>query len=98
MRLGVSPSYRDPAVNSAGGKLKVMSELRALTPEEFERAAERLRNPAPGSRIEAARNYGIDLTLLITRLRLTPEERVRELEHASEELQELRGIARRRSR
>jgi len=62
-------------VSRPGGKLEIVRELRALTPEEFERAAERLRNPAPGSRIEAAKKYGIDLTLLIEQLRLTPEER-----------------------
>ena len=50
--------------------------MRALTPEELARAEARLRNPAPGSRIEAAKKYGIDLTLLIGQLRLTPAERV----------------------
>lgn len=74
-----------------------MKELRALTPEEFERAAEKLRNPAPGSRIEAAQKYGIDLTLLIEQLRLTPEERVRKLEAATKSLEKIRGIARRRN-
>ena len=85
-------------ISRPGAKLEVVRELRALTPEEFERAAERLRNPAPGSRMEAAKKYGVDLTLLITQLRLTPEERIRKLEQASEELAELRGLARRRSR
>lgn len=74
-----------------------MRELRALTPEEFERAADRLRNPPPGGRIEAAQKYGIDLTLLIEQLRLTPEERLRKLEAATKSLEEVRGIARRRS-
>jgi hypothetical protein len=58
-------------------------ELRALTPEEFARAADRLLHPAPGSRIEAARDYGIDLTLLVEQLRLTPAERARKLEDFS---------------
>jgi len=43
--------------------------LRALTPEEFARAEERLLNPKPGSRIEPARDYGVDPTLLIEQLR-----------------------------
>ena len=73
-----------------------MRELRALTPEEFERAAARLRDPAPGSRIEAAKKFGIDLTLLIENLRLSPEERVRRLQEASELIGPLRGIASRR--
>ena len=74
-----------------------MNELRALTPEEFERAAERLRHPAPGSRIEAAQKFGIDLTLLICQLRLTPEERVRKLQLAATTLAKLRGLARKRA-
>ncbi|MGD0296622.1 MAG: hypothetical protein ABSE86_05850 [Bryobacteraceae bacterium] len=73
-----------------------MRELRALTPEEFERAAEKLRNPAPGSRIEAAQKFGIDLTLLIEQLRLTPEERVRKLQAVSQVAEQVRGAARRK--
>jgi hypothetical protein len=72
-----------------------VKELRALTPEEFERAAAKLRNPAPGSRIEAAQKYGIDLTLLIEQLRLTPDERARKLQRAARALEKVRGIARR---
>ena len=41
------------------------------TPEE------KLLNPRPGSKIAEARDYGIDLTLLVSNLRLTPEERLR---------------------
>jgi hypothetical protein len=73
-----------------------VKELRALTPEEFERAAEKLRNPAPGSRIEAAQKYGIDLTLLIEQLRLTPEDRVRKMQAASQLAEQVRGLARRK--
>ena len=40
------------------------------------RVEEKLLHPPPGSRIEAARAYGIDLTLLVERLRRTPKERV----------------------
>jgi len=71
-------------------------ELRALTPEEFERAAERLRHPAPGSRIAAAKEYGIDLTLLIEQLRLTPAQRAQQLQDATIQLEPLIGVARRR--
>jgi hypothetical protein len=58
-------------------------------------AEEILRNPPPGSRVEAARDFGIDLTLLIERLRKTPEERVRDLQTAIEGLEKIRGAARR---
>jgi hypothetical protein len=58
--------------------------LRALTPEQLARAEERLLHPAPGSRIEVAGRHGVDLTLLVEELRLTPAERARKLEMASE--------------
>lgn len=48
------------------------------TPEE------KLLNPRPGSKIAAAKEFGIDLTLLVRQLRLTPEERLSELQSAME--------------
>ena len=57
------------------------------------RAEERLLNPPPGGRIEAARAYGIDLKLLVERLRKTPEERVRDLQRAAAALEAIRGKA-----
>lgn len=60
-------------------------------------AEDQLRNPPPGSRVEAARDYGVDLTLLIERLRRTPEERVRDLQQAIGGLEAIRGAARSRS-
>ena len=75
----------------------IMRELRALTPEELARAEGRLRSPAPGGRIEAAQRYGVDLTLLIEQLRLTPAERARKLQRATQSLEKIRGIALRRS-
>jgi hypothetical protein len=74
-----------------------MTELKALTRAQLARAEQRLRQPAPGSRIEAAREYGIDLTLLIEQLRLTPAERARKLESVSTAMERVRGVARRRS-
>jgi hypothetical protein len=41
---------------------------------------ERLLNPKPGSKIAAAKEFGIDLTLLIGTLRLTPNERVKNMQ------------------
>ncbi len=72
-----------------------MKELRKLTPQEFERAAERLRNPRAGSKIEAAKRYGIDLTLLIQNLRLSPAERAEQMHDVILAVEELRGAARR---
>jgi hypothetical protein len=58
------------------------------------KSEERLRNPAPGSRIEAAQKYGISLSLLIEQLRLTPAEGARKIERASIALEEVRDAAR----
>ena len=50
------------------------------TPEE------KLLNPKPGSKIAAAKEFGIDLTLLIKNLRLTPQERVNNLQKSMRNL------------
>jgi hypothetical protein len=73
-----------------------MRQLLPLTAEQRARAEDLLLHPRPGSRIEAAKKYGVDLTLLTEQLRLTPAERARKLEQATEELERIRGIARRR--
>ncbi len=65
--------------------------------DRLEYTIERLRHPPPGSRIEAARDFGIDLNLLIATLRLTPAERVNRMHAACAAAAEIRGIARRRS-
>jgi len=53
------------------------------TPEE------KLLGPRPGSKIEPAKNFGIDLTLLVSRLRKTPQERIDDLQASMESLAEL---------
>ncbi len=53
------------------------------TPEE------KLLNPKPGSKIAAAQEFGIDLTLLVENLRLTPDQRVRRLQSAMYGVEEL---------
>jgi hypothetical protein len=73
-----------------------MRRLLALTPEQLAKAEERLRNPAPGSRIESTEKYGISLGLLIKQLRRTPAERALKLQDASIALQQVRGISRKR--
>jgi hypothetical protein len=50
---------------------------------------EKLLNPKPGSKVAAAKEFGIDLTLLIGTLRLTPDQRVRNLQQAMYGLEEL---------
>jgi len=73
-----------------------VSALYPLTPEQLAKAEDRLRNPKPGSRIEAARKYGVDLTLNIEQLRRTPTECARILESASIAIEKVRGTARKR--
>lgn len=46
------------------------------TPEE------KLLNPRPGSKIAAARDFGIDLTQLVENLRLSPAERIKRNDEA----------------
>ena len=72
-----------------------MKELRSLTPEQLARAEKRLRHPKPGSRIEAAQRFGIDLSALIEQLRLSPAERVRRIHEAAQVAEQVRGAARR---
>lgn len=62
------------------------------------RAEERLLNPPPGGRIEAAHAHGIDISLLLERLLKTPEERVRDLQRAVNDLEAVRGKALKASR
>ena len=52
-----------------------------------------LLNPPPGSAAARARDFGIDLTLLIRRLRLTPEERLDDLQQVMRDLEEARESA-----
>jgi hypothetical protein len=67
-----------------------------LTPDRLAHAEDRLRHPRPGSRIEAAQKFGVDLTLLIEKLRLSPEERVRRMHDAASTAELVRGAARRK--
>lgn len=50
---------------------------------------EKLLNPKPGSKAAAAKEFGIDLTLLLRQLRLTPQQRLDELQSAMEFMEEL---------
>ena len=53
-----------------------------------------LRDPPPGSACAAARDFGIDLTLVIEQLRLTPEERLRKLGELRDGVRNLLASAR----
>jgi hypothetical protein len=53
------------------------------TPEE------KLLDPRPGSKVAAARDFGIDLSLTASMLRLTPQQRIDHLQAAMKDLAEL---------
>lgn len=52
-------------------------------------AEEKLLNPRPGSKIAAARDFGIDLTLTVSQLKLTPQQRIDNLQDSMKFLAEL---------
>jgi hypothetical protein len=52
---------------------------------------DQLLNPRPGSACARARDFGIDLTLLIRQLKMTPTERLEELQRAMIELEAMRS-------
>jgi hypothetical protein len=61
-----------------------------MNEQQRRRILDLIRNPPPGSKLAAARDYGIDLTLFLHSLELSPEERLRELDAAQPFLEELR--------
>jgi hypothetical protein len=64
-----------------------------MTREEHVRLFALISNPPAGSRIAAAKEFGIDLTLNLRRLTLTPTERVEEMEGALAFVEDLRRAA-----
>jgi len=47
-------------------------------------------DPKPGTKAAAARDFGIDLSLTVSNLRLTPEERIRQLDRHVDGIRDLR--------
>jgi hypothetical protein len=64
-----------------------------MTREEHERLYQLVQNPPPGSKMEAAKEYGVDLTLNLRSLARTPVERILEMEAALKFAEELRRAA-----
>lgn len=62
-----------------------------MTPEQKKLAYELITNPPPGSKLAAAKEWGVDLTLLYENLKLTLEERARKIEAGAETLRALRA-------
>lgn len=53
-----------------------------------------LRDPQPGTAAAAARDFGIDLTLTIEHLRLSPEQRIRRLDSLREGIRKIKAALR----
>lgn len=63
-------------------------------PRSINDREELLRNPKPGTAAAAARDFGIDLTLVIENLRLTPEDRIRRMDAFVEGIAYIKKYAR----
>jgi hypothetical protein len=61
--------------------------MEKLSEKRLEKIGKLIRNPRPGSKVAAAKEFGIDLTLLARNLRLTPEERINETLQAIEDVE-----------
>jgi hypothetical protein len=57
---------------------------------EYTEAERWLIEPKPGTAAARARDFGIDLSLTVSNLRLTPEERIRQLDNHVDGMRELR--------
>jgi hypothetical protein len=67
-----------------------------MTPEQYKLALDLINNPPPGSKLAEAKEYGIDLTLLVSNLSRTPTERAKRLIASAESLRAMRAIAAKR--
>lgn len=70
-----------------------MDTLRPLTGDALARAIDRLRNPKPGGKVEAAIEFGVDVTLLIEQLKLSPAERADQMHRLAQAAESVRGNA-----
>lgn len=65
-----------------------------MSQEQANQLRDLISNPPAGSKIEAALKYGVDLTLNVRTLELTPTERVREMERVLRFMEDLRTAER----
>lgn len=59
-----------------------------LSEERLEKIRQLIMNPRPGSKVAAAKEFGIDLTLTLGQLRKTPQERLDDQQSAMRGLEE----------
>ena len=63
--------------------------MEKLSEKRLERIGELFRNARPGSKIAAAKEFGIDLTLTFGQLKKHPQERIGDLQNAMKGLEEI---------
>ena len=61
-----------------------------LSEQRLEKIRQLIMNPRPGSKVAAAKEFGIDLTLTLGQLRKTPQERVEHQQAAMRSLEEFK--------
>jgi hypothetical protein len=61
-----------------------------MTAEQEKLALELINNPPPGSALAAAKEYGVDLTLLYENSKLTPTQRARKFAQGARAMQQMR--------
>ena len=64
--------------------------IERLSKERLEKIRQLIVNPRPGSKVAAATEFGIDLTLTLGQLRKTPQERIEDQQGAMRSLEEFR--------
>lgn len=70
--------------------VRISVRLRAMDKVEYTEAERRLIEPKPGTAAARARDFGVDLSLTVGNLRLTPEQRIRQLDKFQSDMRELR--------
>ncbi len=63
-----------------------------MTPEQEKLAYELIADPPLGSKLAEAKRHGIDLTLLVENLKLTPTQRAQKLGDGARSLIALRSV------
>jgi len=77
--------------SSAPGTTCIMSSGASMTKAQREDLIRLIASPPAGSKIADAKDFGIDLTLLIRTLEMTPTERLQQLTAVQAFFQELRS-------
>ena len=65
-----------------------------MTPDERARIKALIDNPPPGSKIEAAKEFGFDLYMNLRRLEMTPTQRMHDMQGVLDFMQKLRAAKR----